>query len=69
MAKVICEGYRRYGGAFSFGPVKWVACEEKAIVRILVVQDGVEKGYNGCLQCWNECIASKAITVIRAIPI
>lgn len=30
-----CEGYVRKGGVFTFGPVKWVQCENEAVKSIL----------------------------------
>jgi hypothetical protein len=29
-----CEGWRRYGGAFTLGPVHWEQCEAQGIVRL-----------------------------------
>lgn len=48
-----CEGWRRYGGAFTLGPVKWVRCEEDAIV-VLEVQQGEVQKIPSCVKCWNE---------------
>lgn len=54
-----CEGYRRYGGAFTLGPVKWEQCTNEATVNITFVQDGKEHTLPGCLECWQECIENK----------
>ena len=48
-----CEGWRRYGGAFTLGPVKWVQCEEDAIA-VLKVQQGEVQKIPSCVKCWNE---------------
>ncbi len=48
-----CEGYRRYGGAFSLGPSQWRQCEDDAIVILTVVQEKEER-LPACLVCWNE---------------
>jgi hypothetical protein len=63
-----CEGWHRYGGAFSFGPVKWVQCENEAVVELLVEQDGKEKLWPACLTCWKEAVANK-MKIIQAFPI
>ena len=56
-----CEGWRRYGGVFTFGPVQWVQCENNAIVILTVSQDKVTR-QPSCLDCWEEAIE-------REIPI
>ena len=33
-----CEGWRRTGGAFTFGPVTWDQCENDAIANIKFTQ-------------------------------
>ena len=52
-----CEGYRRYGGAFTLGPVRWQQCRKQAIVRITVVQEEGEGTFPACMTCWNEAKA------------
>ena len=71
-----CEGWKRTGGAFSFGPVRWDQCENDATVTLTVKQkeeSGCKwvklKPLPSCTDCWNECIESKAIKVIEAVPI
>lgn len=54
-----CEGWRRTGGAFTFGPVKWEQCKNNAIVMITVTQDGKTETLPACVECWNECINTK----------
>lgn len=51
-----CEGYRRYGGAFSLGPAKWLRCEGKPIVMLTI--EGKDESLASCLKCWNECKAN-----------
>jgi hypothetical protein len=63
-----CEGYRRYGGVFTFGPVRWEQCNENATVMLTVVQDGKKETLPACPTCWNECIENK-MKIIAATPI
>jgi hypothetical protein len=51
-----CEGWRRYGGAFTLGPVTWKQCKNEAIVILEVVQDGKIESLPGCATCWQEAI-------------
>jgi len=51
-----CEGYRRYGGVFSLGPVTWAQCSEEAVVMITVTQDGETKSFPACFTCWHEAL-------------
>lgn len=62
-----CEGHRRTGGAFTFGPVRWVQCENDAIVLISVKQPtGDVEDSPACAQCWQESISNKAeITSVK----
>ena len=62
-----CEGWRRTGGAFSFGPVKWSQCENNAIVMLKVSQKEV-KEFPACIECWNEAI-ERGIEIIEARPL
>lgn len=62
-----CEGWRRYGGAFTLGPVKWEQCKEDAIVMLKVKQEKTEE-LPACLHCWNEG-KEKGITILSAEPI
>jgi len=64
-----CEGWRRYGGAFSFGPVKWEQCKNEAIVMLELKQDGKIEKLPGCMTCWQEAINTKAIEIISVVPI
>ena len=65
-----CEGYRRYGGAFTFGPVIWRQCENEAMVMLEVKQkeEGVYKG-PACGECWQEAIGNDKIEIISVEPI
>ena len=63
-----CEGYRRYGGVFTLGPVRWEQCKEQGTVMLAVEQDGEVQTMPACLKCWNEVIEKK-IKVIEAKPI
>lgn len=63
-----CEGWRRYGGAFTFGPVKWEQCKNEGIVFIKFKDDGKIKTLPACKECWNECL-SNGIEIIEVRPI
>jgi len=62
-----CEGYRRYGGAFTLGPVKWEQCKNDAIAIIECSQDGETKEFPACTECWNEAI-EKGIPITKSRP-
>lgn len=68
MKKNQCEGWRRYGGIFTLGPVKWKRCESVGVVLLKVRQTGVVKRVPACQECWNECIKN-GIEIIEATPI
>ena len=53
-----CEGWRRYGGAFSLGPMQWEQCPGAAVVMLTVKQEGYIKAWPACLECWAEAIDS-----------
>lgn len=63
-----CEGWRRYGGAFTLGPVTWKQCEEAAIVQLKFRQDGKVDTLPACQTCWDECIEND-IKIIKATPL
>jgi hypothetical protein len=65
--KIQCQGYRRHGGAFTFGPVTWKQCTNDAIVMLTVKQEKAER-LPACNDCWKECI-EKGIKIIKAEPI
>ena len=70
MNKLQCEGWRRTGGAFTFGPVQWDQCKNTPVAIIVIKQGGKqEKPMPACLTCWEECENTKGITVISAKPI
>jgi len=64
-----CEGYRRYGGAFTLGPVRWEQCHNTATVLLTIEQNGeILKDSPACAECWEE--GRKAgIKQIEAKPI
>jgi hypothetical protein len=64
---VRCEGWRRYGGAFTLGPVRWEQCSNEAIVMLTVKQEKVEN-LPACKACWQEAI-DKKIEIVKAEPI
>lgn len=62
-----CEGWRRYGGAFSIGSPVWKQCENDAVVTLTVVQEEKQE-MPACLKCWNEAKES-GIVILNAEPI
>ena len=65
--RVRCEGWRRYGGAFTLGPVEWKQCENVAIVMLKVNQGKIEE-LPACAECWAEVRENK-IEVLEVKPI
>lgn len=63
-----CEGWRRYGGAFSLGPVTWEQCKNNATVTLRFVQDKKEQTLPACKACWNECLENK-LKILEAKPL
>jgi len=63
-----CEGFRRYGGAFTLGPVKWEQCKEEAEFTITVEQDGKPQTLPCCKTCWQEAITA-GIRVLKIEPL
>lgn len=64
-----CEGWRRHGGAFTFGPVRWEQCRNDAVVLLTVEQGGeVLKDSPACAVCWEEG-RSRGIKQLDAKPI
>jgi hypothetical protein len=63
-----CEGMRRYGGAFTLGPVRWEACKEPAEVMLTVKQEGEVETLPACKTCWKEVIENK-IEVLKVEPL
>ena len=56
MTMIQCEGYRRNGGAFQLGPVKWERCKNDATHYVTVSQDGKRSKLPACEKCLTECI-------------
>lgn len=67
-ASLRCEGWRRYGGIFTFGPVTCKQCSNEATVMLTVSQDTKKKTLPACAVCWQECIAKK-IKIYKMRPI
>ena len=63
-----CEGWRRYGGAFSLGPVVWRQCQNEAVVMLDIEQDGERQQLPGCAVCWQEAIDT-GIKILGVRPI
>lgn len=63
-----CEGWRRHGGALSFGKPQWVQCDEDATVMLKIVQQGAISELPGCNTCWKEAIDS-GIEILSATPL
>lgn len=63
-----CEGWRRTGGAFTLGPVRWQQCENTAIVRLTVTQAGETEQISACLECWREA-TGREIEILEAVPL
>jgi len=64
-----CEGWRRYGGAFTLGPVRWEQCKDEATIKLTTTEDGKEIVRPACQVCWKEACSSKAIHILKAEPI
>jgi len=66
-----CEGYIRYGGAFTLGPVKWIQCKNEAVVSIKFKggKSDPVKVLPACMDCWKECIESKDIEILEVKPL
>lgn len=64
-----CEGYRRYGGAFSLGPVTWEQCKEEAAVIMKCEQEKKVSTFPACFTCWEEAIKTGIkIINVKTIP-
>ena len=67
--KLRCEGWRRYGGAFTLGPPRWKQCKNDAEFLLTIEQDGeILKDSPACMECWKEGI-EKGIKQISAVPV
>ena len=64
-----CEGWRRSGGAFSFGPVKWEQCKKDAVVELVVIQDKKETTIPSCMICWDKAMGNDKIKIKHAEPL
>lgn len=69
--KLQCEGWRRYGGAFTFGPVTWKQCEEKATVMVegKNAQETLYKTIPMCDTCLREAQTTIGVKVRKVEPI
>ena len=63
-----CQGWRRYGGAFTMGRPIWEQCKEPATVVLTVRQDDRRQEMPACATCWQEAI-DRGIEVLDAWPI
>ena len=61
---VRCEGWRRIGGAMSFGPPEWTQCENNAVVMLDVVQDKKREKLPACQTCLQEALATRSVNVL-----
>lgn len=65
-----CEGWRRYGGAFSLGPVKWEQCKALATVMITFKDPETRKKKTlpACKECAAECWRT-GLKILKTQPI
>lgn len=63
--KTRCEGWRRYGGAFSLGPVSWEQCKDNATVTAVFTNLGDKKGKRmpACDHCLREAQTTTGMKV------
>ena len=61
-----CEGWRRYGGAFSIGLPEWRQCDNDGIALIKTTNN--DKPLPCCNICWNE-IKKNEIIIESVEPI
>ena len=69
METIKCQGWRRRGGMFSFGPPVWARCENRATVNITVTQDGKTEIMHACMRCWGEALENDAMVIRAVAPI
>lgn len=62
-----CEGYRRYGGAFSMAKPRWEQCKNDAAVTLTVTQEDTAE-MPACMECWEEA-KQHGIQIDKAEPI
>jgi hypothetical protein len=65
--KLKCKGFRRYGGVFSLGPVKWEQC--KATPTVMIKVKNVKETQPACNHCWQELIDSDEQEIESVEPI
>jgi hypothetical protein len=64
-----CDGWRRTGGAFTFGPPEWKRCERIANVRLTTKDEaGLIRDFPVCPDCWHEAIII-GVHILQAVPI
>lgn len=64
-----CEGYRRHGGAFTLGPVRWAQCINSATMRLRIQQpSGSTVELPACPVCLQECRENK-LTILDILPV
>lgn len=66
-----CEGWRRYGGAFTMGPVTWEQCKEKATVMVEGKNhdETLYKTLPMCDTCLREAQTTTGVKVRKITPI
>jgi hypothetical protein len=64
-----CEGWRRYGGAFTLGPVTWRQCANEAVVTLEFIQEGKPERMPACMTCWDEATRAAGIQITSATPL
>jgi hypothetical protein len=67
-SKLKCGGCRRYGGAFTLGPVRWVECPNPPTVMLTFIEKRKSKTLPACKACWEECIEAK-VDIRKVTPI
>lgn len=64
-----CEGWTRYGGIFTFGPVEWKQCPNDGVVMIHFKDKKGELTKPACMECWQKLIDSPDYEILEATPI
>jgi len=71
-----CEGWTRYGGAFTLGFPEWRQCENDAVVMISGTQskcDGTSKkekfNMPACMDCWIKAESTNHMMIKKVLPI
>ena len=62
-----CEGYRRTGGAFTLGPVKWEQCKNDAVVMMEFKHDGEVQTLPACRECLGEAHSAEESNQVECV--